>query len=64
MGRAAHDGAAGRNAADRGRGFITEIGPGCPPMAPRVVMAAALEADAVLSLLLGTGPAVEEGPAR
>lgn len=44
--------------------FITEIGPGCPPMAPRVVMAAALEADAVLSLLLGTGPAVEEGPAR
>ena len=30
-----------------------EIAPGCPPMAPRVIMAAALEADAVLTLLLG-----------
>lgn len=43
--------------------FATEIGPGCPPMAPRVVMAAALEADAVLALLLGTCPGGEEGPA-
>ena len=31
----------------------TEIAPDCPPMAPRVIMAAALEADAVLTLLLG-----------
>ena len=30
-----------------------EIGPGMPPLAPRVVMAAALEADAVLEMLLG-----------
>lgn len=43
--------------------FTTEIGPGCPPMAPRVVMAAALEADAVLALLLGSCPGGEEGPA-
>lgn len=43
--------------------FATEIGPGCPPMAPRVVMAAALEADAVLALLLGTCPGGEGGPA-
>lgn len=43
--------------------FVSEIGPGCPPMAPRVVMAAALEADAVLALLLGKCPAGEEGPA-
>lgn len=33
--------------------MVSEIGPACPPMAPRVVMAAALEADAVLELLLG-----------
>lgn len=44
--------------------FTTGIGPGCPPMAPRVVMAAALEADAVLTLLLGSCPGGEEGPAR
>lgn len=31
----------------------SEIGPGMPPLAPRVVMAAALEADAVLEMLLG-----------
>lgn len=39
--------------------FVSEIGPGCPPMGPRVVMAAALEADAVLTLLLGPCPAGE-----
>ena len=34
---------------------VSEIGPGRPPLAPRVVMAAALEADAVLEMLLGKG---------
>lgn len=35
------------------------VGPGMPPLAPRVVMAAALEADAVLELLLGPSPRVD-----
>ena len=32
---------------------VSGIGPGMPPLAPRVVMAAAMEADAVLEMLLG-----------
>ncbi len=31
----------------------SEVGPGMPPLAPRVVMAAAMEADAVLEMVLG-----------
>ena len=33
--------------------FTNEVGPGLPPLAPRVVMAAAMQADAVLQRLLG-----------
>lgn len=33
---------------------LSEVGPGRPPLAPRVVMAAALEADAVLCHILGS----------
>lgn len=39
--------------------LVSATGPACPPMAPRVVMAAALEADAVLEFLLGKGPSGE-----
>lgn len=35
--------------------FVTEAGCGNPPLAPRVVMAAALQADAVLCRILGPG---------
>lgn len=35
---------------------LTELTPFLPPLAPRVIMAAAMQADAVLSLLLGPPP--------
>lgn len=38
--------------------FTNEVGPGLPPLAPRVVMAAAMQADAVLGRLLGPCPAM------
>jgi len=38
--------------------FTNEVGPGLPPLAPRVVMAAAMQADAVLARLLGPCPAM------
>lgn len=34
----------------------TELSPSLPPLAPRVIMAAAMQADAVLSFLLGSPP--------
>lgn len=33
--------------------YVNEVGPGHPPLAPRVIMAAAMQADAVLCHLLG-----------
>lgn len=40
---------------------VSGIGPGRPPLAPRVVMAAAMEADAVLEMVLGPQPHGEPG---
>lgn len=41
--------------------FVNEVGPDLPPLAPRVVMAAAMQADAVLTRLLGPCAGLHRG---